>query len=159
MREKHRENRQMRKTDQEQAFVSSCTDSAFTVHFTAETASRHSHFCFPQMCLSLLITVVSVFEDNLIGFIYMIMKPPLCRVNDACLCFPIWFHQACVVHRLCLNVFGCLRLLTCHCWLGFAMKAFLIIERSDSISTSQHHTHLLSWRIFLCVTRQRNDLF
>lgn len=94
MREKHRENRQMRKTGRERAFVSSRTDVAFTVHFTAETASRHLHLSFPQMCLSLLITVVSVFEDDLIGFIYMIMKPPLLRVNDASLPFPIRLHQA-----------------------------------------------------------------
>lgn len=135
MREKHRENRQMRKTGWELVVVSSHTDGAFTVHFTVETASRHSHLSFSQMCLSLLITVVSVFGHDLIGFIYMIIKPPLLSVNDASLCFPIRFHQACVVHRLSLNIFRCFCLLTCHCWLGFVMKAFWIIQRNDSISS------------------------
>lgn len=47
----------------ERLVVVSCSaDGAFAVHFTEETAARHSHFTFSQMCLSFLITVVSVFE-------------------------------------------------------------------------------------------------
>lgn len=37
------------------------TVAAFTLHFTAESAARHSHSTFSQMCLSFLITVASVF--------------------------------------------------------------------------------------------------
>lgn len=40
---------------------------------------------FPQMCPGLLITVVSVFELDLFGFIYMIMIPLLLGVNDVSL--------------------------------------------------------------------------
>lgn len=130
MRKKHRENRQMRKTEGEQVVARSRTDRIFTVHFTAETASRHSHLTFSQMCLSLLITVVSAFEGDLIGFIHMIMKASRLVVNDVSLCFPIRFHQASVVHMLCLCAFC---LLTCHCWLGFAIKAFWILERNNSL--------------------------
>lgn len=108
---------------------------------------------FPQMCPGLLITVVSVFELDLFGFIYMIMIPLLLGVNDVC--FPSRFHQAVMLHRLCLNVSGCFYMLTCYCWLGFAMKAFWIIETTPFPQQPQPHTYLLRWRIFLC-TRRKN---
>jgi len=78
-----------------------------TVYFTAETASRHSRLSLSQLCLSLLIIVVSVFEDDLSGFIYTIRKPLLLCVNDTSWCFPFLFHQTVVVHRLCLVALVC----------------------------------------------------
>lgn len=65
------------------------------------------------------------------------MKPATLAVNDASLCFFFFFFFFCypgsiglVWHTgVCLNVFGCFRLLTCRCWRGFAMKAFWIMER------------------------------
>lgn len=76
MRERCRENRQMRKTDQESAVVSYNVDSAFTLHFTVETAVRHSHFTVSQMFDN---DCVCVRGDDLIGYIYMVaMMLPLC---------------------------------------------------------------------------------
>lgn len=100
MREKHRKNRQMRKTDRERLVVSSHRDGALSA-----SRSRNSFKAFtPQMCLSLLITVVSVFEDDPSGFLYMIMKPPLLWVNESSPCFPIRFNQACLVQSLFFSV-------------------------------------------------------
>lgn len=97
--------------------------------------SRNSFKAFtPQLCtdvLSLLITVVSVFEGDLIGFIYIIMKPPLLRVNDALLCIPVPVHQAFVVQKCCLTIYSSFPMFTCHYWLGFVLKAFKLVAETN----------------------------
>lgn len=62
MREKHRENRQMRKTDESRLLCASAQTLPLQCISHYRAASRHSHLSFPQMCLTPLITVASVFE-------------------------------------------------------------------------------------------------
>lgn len=142
----------MRKTDREQVVVvSSCTASIFAAaHFTVKQASRHSHLSFS--------TDVPRFA-NYCGLIsldlFIWLWYHYCSVWMMSLFFPIRFHQAVMLHRLCLNVSGCFYMLTCYCWLGFAMKAFWIIETTPFPQQPQPHTYPLRWRIFLC-TRRKN---
>lgn len=74
MREKHRENRQMRKTEH------GSTDRAF--HSFEPLRGIHTTDFLGCEC-DVSVSLITVVSDDLIGFIYMITQPPLLDVNDA----------------------------------------------------------------------------
>lgn len=152
-----RENRQMRKTDREQVVVvSSCTASIFAAaHFTVKPASRHSHLSFstdvPRFANY---CGVCVWAWSLWIYLYD-YDTTIARCEWCLSVFLSASIRLLCCNRLCLNVSGCFYMLTCYCWLGFAMKTFWIIETTPFPQQPQPHTYPLRWRIFLC-TRRKN---
>lgn len=117
MREKHRENRQMRKTDESRLLCASAQTLPLQCISHYRAASRHSHLSFPQMCLTPLITVASVFE----GWSHQIYLYDYETGDARCKwCLSVFFlfffffllsrlHRPRVAHR---RVFECLWLLS-----------------------------------------------